>query len=79
MDEYNQGWDPLIKKYFRKIVYSFVMFFSWLLIFATAGLYYDLGIIHGQVTWYNIVFYVLLLSSFVFMLWYLYKFWKDFL
>ncbi|HEY0751078.1 MAG TPA: hypothetical protein VGD26_07975 [Chitinophagaceae bacterium] len=79
MDEYNQGWDPNIKRYFMKIVNSFVYFFMWLFIFATAGLYFDLAITHGSLKWYNIVYYVVFIVSLVLLVRYLYRYWKEFL
>jgi predicted ABC-type exoprotein transport system permease subunit len=75
MDEYNQGWDPEVKRYFKKIINSFFLFVFWLLLASTAGFFYDLAPIHGPVRWYNILFYVLLALSFAWLMYYLYKTW----
>lgn len=75
MDEYNRGMDPEVRQYFRKIMNSFSMGILWLLSMATAGLFFDLAIIHNGVKWYNIVFYGLVLVSFMGLVYYFYKTW----
>ena len=77
MDEYNRGWDPEVKKYFRKIVYSFVFGFLWMFTFSIAGFYYELAITHGHFRWYNLLYYLLLVVSLAFLLRYLYVAWKE--
>lgn len=75
MDEYNRGMDPEIKRYFKKIIHSFSLGALWLLVIATAGLFFGLGIPADGVKWYNIVFYVVAGASFVGLLYYYYKRW----
>jgi hypothetical protein len=77
MDEYNSGWDPEVKKYFRKIMNSFSVGLMWLLCIATTGLFFQLGIVSNGIRWYNIVFYLLALVSFAGLLYYFYKTWKG--
>jgi hypothetical protein len=76
MDEYNSGWDPEVKKYFRKIMNSFSVGLMWLLCIATMGLFFQLGIVSNGIRWYNIVFYLFALISFVALLYYFYKIWS---
>lgn len=76
MDEYNSGMDPEVKKYFRKIIRSFSIGLLWLLVIATAGIYFKLGEVAYGFRWYNILFYFLSVVSFVFLLFYYYKLWK---
>ena len=71
------GIDPEVKRYFRKIMSSFSTGLLWMLVTTTAGFYFNLAIIHGEVRWYNIVFYLFFLITLVLFVWYLYKTWKD--
>jgi hypothetical protein len=77
MDEYNRGMDPEVKRYFRKIMNSFSVGIMWLLSMATAGLFFDLGIARNGVKWYNIVFYGIVLVSFMGLVYYYYKTWSK--
>ena len=77
MDEYNHGMDPEIKRYFRKIANSFSVGLIWLLTVATAGLYFNLGIVRNGLHWYNIAFYLIALVSFIALISYFYKAWSD--
>jgi hypothetical protein len=77
MDEYNQGWDPEVKQYFRKIMNSFAMGAIWLLLVATMGLAFGLAIIRGEVRWYNLLFYGIFLVSLALLLLYFYRVWRK--
>jgi TRAP-type C4-dicarboxylate transport system permease small subunit len=77
MDEYNSGMDPEVRRYFKKIMNSFSFGLMWLLTMATAGIYFELGFVRDGFKWYNIIFYSLCLVSFIFLIRYLYKTWKD--
>lgn len=77
MDEYDRGMDPEMKRYFRKIINSFSVGLLWLLSMATAGLFFDLGIVSQGIRWYNIVFYLMALGSFAALLFYYYRVWKE--
>ena len=76
MDEYNQGWDPEIKRYFRRIMRSFGVFALWLLFMSTLGLFLRMGYVKNGPDVYNIVFYALLLVSFPLLLLFLYRIWR---
>ena len=56
MDEYNSGMDPEVKRYFRKIINSFSAGLLWLVVIATAGIFFRLGEMGHGIHWYNIVF-----------------------
>ena len=75
MDEYNQGWDPDVKRYFRKILNSFAVFATWLLFISTLGLAFRMGHVNGSWQWKNTIFYGLVLVSFSFLLFFLYRVW----
>jgi hypothetical protein len=76
MDEYNQGWDPEVKRYFRKIMNTFGVGAIWLLFMATLGLFLRMGYVRNGFDVFNIVFYVLFLISFPLLLWYFYRVWR---
>ena len=69
--------DPEVKKYFRKILNSFIAGFLWLFASATSGLYFKLGIFSSSVQWYNILFYALLLLTFFLLLRFYYVCWRT--
>jgi hypothetical protein len=77
MDEYNQGWDPEIKKYFMKIINSFTYGIMWMIFIATTGLYFRMGIIYEKVRWFNIVFYLLFVITLILLIRYLYLIWRN--
>ena len=75
-DEHEYGFDPEVKRYFRKIINSFSIGLLWMFVMATAGLYFGLALTNGEVHWYNILFYIFFVATLLLMLWYLYKIWK---
>jgi hypothetical protein len=77
MDEYNQGMDPAVKKYFRKIVNSFVVGLGWLMVFAISGIYFRLGVIQDKLRWYNVLFYLLFLATLIWLIRYFHKTWNS--
>jgi len=77
MDEYNQGWDPDVKKYFRKILNSFGLGALWLLVITTMGLAFRLGIVENGLRWYNVLFYVIFLVSLSLLVLFFYRAWRK--
>jgi hypothetical protein len=77
MDEYNSGMDPEIKRYFRKIMNSFSVGGFWLITVATAGIFFKLGFVADGIRWYNVLFYILLVVSIVFLIRYFYRVWNQ--
>ena len=76
MDEYNQGWDPEVKRYFRKIMNTFGVGAIWLLFMSTLGLFLRMGYVRNGLDAFNIVFYALLAISFPLLLFYFYRVWR---
>jgi hypothetical protein len=76
MDEYNSGMDPEIKQLFRKVLKSFSWGALWLLCTATLGIFFQLGFVADGFRWYNIVFYLVLITSLLLLLRYYYKLWR---
>jgi hypothetical protein len=77
MDEYNSGMDPEVKLYFRKIIKSFSAGLLWMMVIVTAGLFFRLGHIRDGIHWYNILFYVVMLISLIYLIRYFYKIWSK--
>ena len=77
MDEYSQGIDPQVKRYFKRIINSFSVASVWLLSVSTAGLFFKLAIVRNGIQWYNVVYYVLSLATLILLLVYLYKTWSK--
>jgi hypothetical protein len=71
-----QGWDPEVKRYFRKIISSFSYGLLWLMSAVTAGLYYGLAYRKDVPVVFVILFYVFLLGSLFLLLRYFYRLWK---
>ena len=72
-----QGFDPEIKKYFRKIISSFSFGFLWLFANVIAGLYFGLGFRGERPFIYTIVFYILSVTTLVLLLKYYYRIWRK--
>jgi len=72
-----QGWDPEVKRYFRKIISSFSVGLLWLMSCVTLGLYFGLAYRKDIPAVFNILFYVFLLVSLLLLLRYYYKLWRK--
>jgi hypothetical protein len=75
--EQERGWDPLVKKYFLKIVRSFSWGLLWMMTGVMLGLYYKLGYLNRKPVIYPILFYTGMLITLVILIRYLYKVWKN--
>jgi hypothetical protein len=71
------GWDPEIKKYFKKVLNSISIGLIWLMAMVTAGLYFGLAYADGKPVIYTIIFYILAAGTFAALLFYYYKTWKK--
>ncbi len=72
-----QGWDPEVKRYFRKIISSISIGLLWLISGVTAGLYFGLAYRTDISIVYVILFYAILTGSLFLMLKYFYRLWKK--
>ena len=77
MDEYNQGWDPEVKHYFRKIANSFAVGALWLLLVGLSGFAFGLAVFKNSVRWYNLVYYSVFLVSLSLLLLFYYRLWRK--
>lgn len=69
-----RGWDPEVKKYFKKVLNSISFGLLWLMAMVTAGLYF--GLAYGKGI-YTVIFYVMMVVSLGALLWKYYKMWKS--
>ncbi len=76
MDE-ERGWEPKVKKYFRKIINSYSLGLLWMMASATAGIYFELGYSNGKPVIYTIIFYVIMAITLGLLIWYYYNTWKK--
>ena len=72
-----QGFDPEVKKYFRKIINSFSFGFLWIFGNVTAGLYFGLAYSEGKPLVYTVLFYVISVIALGLLLWYYYRTWRK--
>jgi hypothetical protein len=72
-----QGMDPDVKKYLRKILNSLFFGLSWLALNVLAGLYWEWAIVDKKLSIYNILFFTWFVVSLVFLLYYYYRLWKK--
>ncbi len=72
-----QGWDPEVKRYFRKIISSLSVGLLWLMSAVTAGLYFGLGFRKDIPAVFIILYYVLLVVSLLLLLRYYYRLWRK--
>jgi hypothetical protein len=72
-----RGWDPEVKRYFRKIIYSFSYGMLWLMGAVTAGLYYRLAYRDDVPLVYVILFYAGFVLSLGLLIRYYYRLWKK--
>lgn len=71
-----RGFDPDIKKFFRKILWSSFLGLLWLIAFVTAGIYYKLAYVYGGHLLSAIGFYFFMAATLFLLLRYLKKAWK---
>ena len=69
-----QGWDPEIKRFFRKILNTIFSGLAWMMATLTAGVYF--GLAYHEKLLYIILFYIGLAVSLALLLRYYYKMWK---
>lgn len=71
------GWDPDVKKYFRKVLNSISWGLIWMMAMVTAGIYFQFGDSGQHPLIFTILFYVILLGSLLLLLYYYYRTWRK--
>lgn len=69
--------DPEVKKYFIKILNSFSFGLIWMIGTSTFAFYFELGIVHNGLQLHNIIFYSIALFTFLLLLRYYYRTWRE--
>lgn len=77
MDEYNQGMDPAVRMYFKKIIKSFIAGLTWMIIMVIIGIYFKAAVVQNGIRWYNILFYLFFLFSLLWLIRFFYRCWKS--
>lgn len=72
-----QGWDPEVARFFRKILHTISYGLIWMMSTATAGLYFELGYRNGKPLIYVIIFYICVAGTLFLLLRYYYRLWKK--
>ncbi len=72
-----QGWDPEIKKYFKKVLNSVCYGLIWMMTMVTLGIYYELAYSAGKPIVYSILFYAFMAITLGLLLRYYYRIWKK--
>lgn len=70
--------EPDVKAFLLRIVQSISMALLWMLVNMTAGIYFNLAFFEGPIHVWNILYYIFLITTFVFLIIYLKKKWKGF-
>ena len=71
-----QGWDPEVKQFFRKVLSTLSWGLLWMISIAV-GLYFNLGGGGGRPLYAVILFYAFGVITLFLLLRYYYKMWKD--
>ncbi|HOZ78964.1 MAG TPA: hypothetical protein PLY34_13305 [Ferruginibacter sp.] len=70
--------EPDVKAFLVLIIQSLSMVLLWMMVNMTAGIYFDLAFFEEKLSFWNILYYIFLLASFVMLMLYLRKKWKGF-
>lgn len=71
------AWDDGVKQFFGKILNSVALGLLWMLTAATTGIYFELGFLDRRPVYIPIIFYSVLIISFLFLIRYLRRTWKK--
>ena len=69
--------EPGIREFFKRIVATLSLLILWMMINLTLGLKFNFAFFETKVQWYNIVFYVWLIASFIMLTWICIRIWKK--
>jgi hypothetical protein len=69
--------EPGIREFFKRIVTTLSLLILWMMINLTIGIKYNCAFFETKIHWYNIVFYVWLITSFIALTWFCIKIWKK--
>jgi hypothetical protein len=72
-----RGWDPEVKRYFRKILFSVSFGLLWLMACMASGLYFGLAYREDIALIYHILFYGIALLTLALLVRYYYRTWRK--
>jgi hypothetical protein len=72
-----QGWDPEVKNYFRKILNTISFGLIWMMTMAALGLYFGFAYTNGKSIIIPILFYSFMAITLFFLIRFLYKTWNK--
>lgn len=72
-----QGVEPDVRKYLKKVLNSFFIGLLWLTANVVAGIYFELAYRDGKPLIFVILFYIFFTASLFFLLRYYYRTWKK--
>lgn len=70
--------EPEVKAFLLLIIQSLSMVLLWMMVNMTAGIYFNLAFFDDRLSFWNILYYVFFLASFIMLILYLRKKWKGF-
>ena len=70
--------EPEVKAFLILIIQSLSMALLWMMVNMTAGIYYNLAFFEEHLSFWNILYYIFFLTTFVMLIVYLRKKWKGF-
>lgn len=70
--------EPDVRAFLVLVMQSVSVVLLWMLINMTLGIYFDLGFFEGQLTVWNILYYVFFIGTLAMLIIYLRKRWKGF-
>ena len=76
MDEKQQGWDPEVSHYFRKLLSSISVGLIWMMSMVGIGLYAGLAYSSNYPGYVHLLFYVLFAATLFLLLRFLYRKWR---
>jgi hypothetical protein len=71
------GFEPEVRDYLQRIIFSFFLGLIWLVINMTLGIYLGWMFFDLRPTTGNIIFYIFMLSTLLLYLWFLRRTWKK--
>ena len=72
----SSGWDDGVRQFFGKILNSVALGLLWMMTAAITGIYFEFGFLDRKPVYIPVIFYSLLLISFIFLIRHLVKKWK---
>jgi hypothetical protein len=70
--------EPEVRIFLQKVSSTLGLSLIWMMINLTFGIYYKWGYVYDKVDTINIIFYIFLLLSFLFLVWYIFKTWRNY-